>query len=750
MHTHIGTKKLIEDYITECETSLGVLLNNPITVSPDSDTKIDDYTILDELLRARHAFGRTALLLSGGGTMGMLHIGVIESLIEHGLLPKVISGSSAGAIVAAALCTRTDAEIPGLLLQFPELNLDVFDETGNEETAWTRVARLLKHGRWSDITYLAASMRELLGELTFQEAYNRTRRVLNIPVSSATLYESPRLLNYLTAPNVLIWSAVCASCSVPLIFQSHTLLAKDQRTNLAVPWNPSAQRWIDGSVDSDLPMTRLTEMFNVNHFIVSQVNPHVTPFLRTSVVSKTERMKKCITEIKIKQMKPTQHTHTFLKLLHSETMHRLTQLAELNIMPTVCTRLRSVLAQKYSGDINIMPEVHLSELHKILKNPTVEFLYDTRIRGIKATWPKIELIRNHCAIEMALDKAILELRARAVFSSLKFPLKKKNTEKKIVWREVLGGDASAHPVNDKPISDKTAAVLEDDIFLDAGEILHEQPESESEDYEDQSGNLNKEDTRVMGSFPEDCDFDIGLTPSHSPPSQPSVRNYQSYRHQSAQKTPSHSRSSEQLLAPSLPLAGYSTSYTPSFSPSYTPAYTPSHSPYHSPRMSFSVSYSTRAGFFSQPSTPGPGYFSNADYGNSVSTVARRGGGGTSNHNRNRTFSDAASPRKSHEVESRIKRSKSGTLSPSFNNFSILPPSIDSMQDASTSLSMIRKTQVRERDYYWPLQYESAAADITVPGISTLSTVEDESGSQKQDKQKPNVSWEYIVDVGTDM
>ena len=26
-------------------------------------------------------------------------------------------------------------------------------------------------------------------------------------------------------------------------------------------------------------MTRLSELFNVNHFIVSQVNPHVAPFV---------------------------------------------------------------------------------------------------------------------------------------------------------------------------------------------------------------------------------------------------------------------------------------------------------------------------------------------------------------------------------------------------------------------------------------------------------------------------------------
>ena len=38
-------------------------------------------------------------------------------------------------------------------------------------------------------------------------------------------------------------------------------------------------KWSDGSVHQDLPMVRLSELFNVNHFIVSQTNPHVLPFL---------------------------------------------------------------------------------------------------------------------------------------------------------------------------------------------------------------------------------------------------------------------------------------------------------------------------------------------------------------------------------------------------------------------------------------------------------------------------------------
>ena len=37
--------------------------------------------------------------------------------------------------------------------------------------------------------------------------------------------------------------------------------------------------YMDGSVALDLPLERLRELFNVNHFIVSQVNPHVIPFL---------------------------------------------------------------------------------------------------------------------------------------------------------------------------------------------------------------------------------------------------------------------------------------------------------------------------------------------------------------------------------------------------------------------------------------------------------------------------------------
>lgn len=53
-------------------------------------------------------------MLSGGGTLGYFHLGVLKALIEQELCPTVISGASAGAFVAAIVGTRTDAEFLAL------------------------------------------------------------------------------------------------------------------------------------------------------------------------------------------------------------------------------------------------------------------------------------------------------------------------------------------------------------------------------------------------------------------------------------------------------------------------------------------------------------------------------------------------------------------------------------------------------------------------------------------------------------
>ncbi len=55
---------------------------------------------------------KTGLVLSGGGTRGFAHLGVIAALFEKGIKPDIISGVSAGAIVGAFIAGgKTPEEI---------------------------------------------------------------------------------------------------------------------------------------------------------------------------------------------------------------------------------------------------------------------------------------------------------------------------------------------------------------------------------------------------------------------------------------------------------------------------------------------------------------------------------------------------------------------------------------------------------------------------------------------------------------
>ena len=61
------------------------------------------------------AYGQPALMFSGGATLGLFHTGVCKALIEQDLMPKVLSGSSAGAIMTGMLGTSASEDIQNLL-----------------------------------------------------------------------------------------------------------------------------------------------------------------------------------------------------------------------------------------------------------------------------------------------------------------------------------------------------------------------------------------------------------------------------------------------------------------------------------------------------------------------------------------------------------------------------------------------------------------------------------------------------------
>lgn len=74
--------------------------------------------------------------------------------------------------------------------------------------------------------------RDNTGDLTFQEAYDKTGWILNITVTGIGDHESYRVLNYLTSPNVLIWSAAVASCGIPYVYGPVEIFCKNENNEI--------------------------------------------------------------------------------------------------------------------------------------------------------------------------------------------------------------------------------------------------------------------------------------------------------------------------------------------------------------------------------------------------------------------------------------------------------------------------------------------------------------------------------------
>ena len=101
-----GTKHLIEQYYHELERALHYLEDSAL----DPKVKRTFYRV------ASKNFGKTALCLSGGASFAYYHFGVVKALLDANLLPNIVSGTSAGGLVAALVCTRTNEELKACLL----------------------------------------------------------------------------------------------------------------------------------------------------------------------------------------------------------------------------------------------------------------------------------------------------------------------------------------------------------------------------------------------------------------------------------------------------------------------------------------------------------------------------------------------------------------------------------------------------------------------------------------------------------
>ena len=203
---------------------------------------------------------RIGIALSGGGIRGMAHIGVLKVLIEHNIPIDMISGTSAGAIIAAMYACGYTPQQMQVMVQNLKMN-ELIDLN-------VTVGDLFKHG----MKWLFSGMFRfwsvlptgfIKGDKVEQFFYglwqNRTVKDTNIPVAitavdlntadtvffTSPVFDSRAILNARYYHNTSLTEAVRASISIPGIF---------------FPKKYRSMTLVDGAVKNNLPTDILRHM----------------------------------------------------------------------------------------------------------------------------------------------------------------------------------------------------------------------------------------------------------------------------------------------------------------------------------------------------------------------------------------------------------------------------------------------------------------------------------------------------------
>ena len=377
----VGTKHLVERYLDAVSEAMAFLVDAEVPgMTPEMKLKTFES-------QAKNV-GSSALLLSGGATLGLFHVGVVKALFERALLPQIVSGASTGSMIAGGLCTRTDEELKQVLS----------DPVGSIDTQVFRMAGLSQirdeHSLMATDELARAIEANMRGD-TFKEAYERTGRILCMSVSPTRARQKPRLLCHETAPDVLVTSASLASCAIPGLFAPTALM---RRRDGVVSEQVPGERWSDGSVEGDLPTERLARLLGVNYTIVSQTNPHVLAFARSRV---RDGALPVVTDL-ISSSIAAQGVQLLSVARRHTRRPKLRRLLD---------RAHSIADQRYLGDITLAPRLSAWNYGIALRNASPEDLTRLIAQGERATWPRLAMIDAGTRVSRTLHACVTRLRA---------------------------------------------------------------------------------------------------------------------------------------------------------------------------------------------------------------------------------------------------------------------------------------------------------------------------------------------------
>jgi TAG lipase / lysophosphatidylethanolamine acyltransferase len=196
-------------------------------------------------------------------------------------------------------------------------------------------------------------------------------------------------------------------------------MCKDEAGHV-VPW-PTAQEatfrpWTHARYsDKEAPLNRVAELFNVNHFIVSQARPYLAPFLQSELHHPNPR-----------HNSKWQVSMPILRLIVMEVQHRLHQLDTLGFLSPSIRRF--LLDENVPGaSLTLVPELTIGDFVKLLETPTRESIEYWMLRGERSVWPAIGALKVRCAIEVELDRGYQLVRRRKPFDPVHGTKAKRNS-----------------------------------------------------------------------------------------------------------------------------------------------------------------------------------------------------------------------------------------------------------------------------------------------------------------------------------
>jgi NTE family protein len=157
---------------------------------------------------------RFGIALSGGGARGIAHIGVLEALEKYGIKPRVISGTSMGAIVGVFYAAGySPAELLDIIL----------DKKFHKIVNWT-----MPFSGLIDLRKVNEVMKNLIGDDDFSS--------LKMPFFCAVTNLNSGLEEIKSEGKLFRW--VVASASIPVIFEPQII---------------DGQTYVDGGLLNNLP-----------------------------------------------------------------------------------------------------------------------------------------------------------------------------------------------------------------------------------------------------------------------------------------------------------------------------------------------------------------------------------------------------------------------------------------------------------------------------------------------------------------